>query len=179
MASSSGLNNKVRTFWGRLRKFLCASQKVLTLPRKNGAFKFKIPQKKEITRYWFYFFFLNHRLQDWQDSKVDSELDSKYEELEGGLRVPAKLWQSLYQYQRVAVQWLWELHQQDVGGILGDEMGLGKTVQMVTFLASLSYSSKKQRHCKLGPVLIVCPTTGKILSLKIGNLWDNLKLKRF
>ena len=72
-----------------------------------------------------------HRLQEWQDSKVDSDLDSKYEELEGGLRVPAKLWQSLYHYQKVAVQWLWELHQQDVGGILGDEMGLGKTVQMV------------------------------------------------
>ena len=148
---------------------LVAGIKHPALPRNNGAFKFKIPKEEKKTRYIFHFFFLNHRLQDWQDSKVDSELDSKYEELEGGLRVPAKLWQSLYQYQRVAVQWLWELHQQDVGGILGDEMGLGKTVQMVTFLASLSYSSKKQRHCKLGPVLIVCPTTGKIFILKIGN----------
>merc|ERR1712241_516763 len=101
------------------------------------------------------------RLQEWQDSRTEksNELDSKYEELDGGMRVPARLWSSLYHYQKVAVQWLWELHQQDVGGILGDEMGLGKTVQMVTFLASLSYSSKKQRHCKLGPVLIVCPTT--------------------
>ena len=42
----------------------------------------------------------------------------------------------------------------------GDEMGLGKTVQMVAFLASLANSSKKQRNCKLGPTLIVCPTTG-------------------
>ena len=59
------------------------------------------------------------RLQEWQDStrNVDAELD--YEQLEGGMRVPATLWTRLYHYQKVAVQWLWELHQQDVGGILG------------------------------------------------------------
>ena len=33
----------------------------------------------------------------------------------------------------MAVQWLWELHQQKAGGILADEMGLGKTIQV--FLA--------------------------------------------
>ena len=56
------------------------------------------------------------RLQDWQDSRSEESvrLDSKYEELDGGLRVPAKIWQSLYHYQKVAVQWMWELHQQDV-----------------------------------------------------------------
>ena len=98
------------------------------------------------------------RLQEWQDTRNEAaELD--YEELEGGMRVPARLWTSLYHYQKVAVQWLWELHQQDVGGILGDEMGLGKTVQIIAFLASLSYSAKSQRRCKIGPVLIVCPTT--------------------
>lgn len=102
-------------------------------------------------------------LQEWQDSRLsdDLELDAKFEELEGGLRVPAKLWKNLYHYQKVAVQWMWELHQQDVGGILGDEMGLGKTIQLIAFLASLSYSAKRLRKCKLGPVLIVCPTTGK------------------
>ena len=58
------------------------------------------------------------RLQEWQDTRNEAaELD--YEELEGGMRVPASLWTSLYHYQKVAVQWLWELHQQDVGGILG------------------------------------------------------------
>ena len=66
--------------------------------------------------------FTYYRLQEWQDSKTDSELESKYEELEGGLRVPAKLWQSLYHYQKVGVQWLWELRQQDVGGILGKDV---------------------------------------------------------
>lgn len=98
------------------------------------------------------------RLQEWQETETD-ELASKYEELEGGLRVPAKLWGGLYHYQKVAVQWLWELHQQQVGGILGDEMGLGKTIQLAVFLASLSYSSKRLKQCRLGPCLIVCPTT--------------------
>ena len=99
------------------------------------------------------------RLQEWQDTINEDDDDLDYEELEGGMRVPARLWTSLYHYQKVAVQWLWELHQQDVGGILGDEMGLGKTVQIIAFLASLSYSAKSQRRCKIGPVLIVCPTT--------------------
>ncbi len=108
------------------------------------------------------------RLQAWQDSrtKSDTDLDSKYEELDGGLRVPLRIWKNLYHYQKVAVQWMWELHQQDVGGILGDEMGLGKTIQLCAFLASLSYSAKKMRQCRLGPVLIVCPTTGKVKNFR-------------
>nr|CAD7456218.1 unnamed protein product [Timema tahoe] len=65
-------------------------------------------------------------------------------------------------YQKVGVQWLWELNQQRCGGILGDEMGLGKTVQIIALLAGLSYSklvSKQAGIRGLGPTLIVCPTT--------------------
>jgi SNF2 family DNA or RNA helicase len=29
------------------------------------------------------------------------------------------------------VKWLWELHNQRAGGIIGDEMGLGKTIQVI------------------------------------------------
>jgi len=62
------------------------------------------------------------------------------------------------------VQWLWELHLQKTGGILADEMGLGKTIQVIAFLASLSFSHKDKRKedkNKKGPTsLIVCPTTG-------------------
>ena len=57
------------------------------------------------------------------------------------------------------LQWLWELDQQRVGGILGDEMGLGKTVQVIAFLSGLSFSNKKITRTKLGPTLIVCPTS--------------------
>ena len=51
---------------------------------------------------------------------------------DGGLRVPGVVWRGLFDYQRTAVKWLWELHTQQAGGILGDEMGLGKTVQVGT-----------------------------------------------
>ena len=58
------------------------------------------------------------------------------------------------------MQWLWELHQQKVGGILGDEMGLGKTIQIIAFLAAMSFSQRKVGGGgRFGPVLIVCPTT--------------------
>lgn len=72
----------------------------------------------------------------------------------GGIKVPGDVDQSLFGWQKVGVQWLWELYQQDVGGILADEMGLGKTVQAIAFLASLHHSKKLNK-----PVIIVCPTT--------------------
>lgn len=51
-------------------------------------------------------------------------------------------------YQRVGVQWLWELDQQKCGGILGDEMGLGKTIQVIAFLAGLHASDLKDTDTK-------------------------------
>ncbi|EDV28228.1 uncharacterized protein TRIADDRAFT_53632 [Trichoplax adhaerens] len=82
--------------------------------------------------------------------------------LDGGLSVPGGIWKKLFKYQQDGVRWMWELHRQDAGGIIGDEMGLGKTIQVIAFLAALKYSKLPQRHGKytgLGPVLIVCPAT--------------------
>ncbi|NXH16832.1 ERCC6 protein, partial [Bucco capensis] len=76
-----------------------------------------------------------------------------------------------FRYQQTGVRWLWELHCQQAGGILGDEMGLGKTIQIIAFLAGLSYSKIRSRGsnyrqvllCRLyqglGPTVIVCPAT--------------------
>ncbi|KAI8143975.1 SNF2 family N-terminal domain-containing protein [Fennellomyces sp. T-0311] len=78
------------------------------------------------------------------------------EELHDGMRVPGELWNELFGYQKTCVKWLWELHCQRVGGIIGDEMGLGKTVQIISFLAGLYYSKI------LGPgkaTVVVCPAT--------------------
>ena len=47
----------------------------------------------------------------------------EYTELENGFKLPTKLWNKLYPYQQAGVRWLWELHQQSTGGILGDEPG--------------------------------------------------------
>ncbi|XP_043484540.1 DNA excision repair protein ERCC-6-like [Leptopilina heterotoma] len=77
-------------------------------------------------------------------------------------KVPQSIWKNLYQYQRVSVQWLWELHNRNVGGLVGDEMGLGKTVQVIAFLAGLESSElllDEGRFRGLGPTLIVCPAT--------------------
>ncbi|XP_053307111.1 DNA excision repair protein ERCC-6 [Spea bombifrons] len=81
-----------------------------------------------------------------------------------GFRIPSALWKKLYKYQQTGVRWLWELHCQQAGGILGDEMGLGKTIQIISFLAGLSYSKMRTRGSDyryegLGPSIIVCPTT--------------------
>ena len=53
-------------------------------------------------------------------------------------------------YQQTGVKWLWELHCQQVGGVIGDEMGLGKTIQMIAFLAGLQISNLRShitRYC--------------------------------
>lgn len=75
-------------------------------------------------------------------------------ELDNGLRVPGDISRYLFPYQKTGVQWLWELHQQSVGGIIGDEMGLGKTIQAIAYLASLHHSQKLTK-----PAIVVCPAT--------------------
>lgn len=54
----------------------------------------------------------------------------------------------LARYQRVGVQWMWELYQNGSGGVLGDEMGLGKTIQVIAFLAALKTSRLRSRQTK-------------------------------
>ena len=63
----------------------------------------------------------------------------------GGFRVPSRIWRALYRYQRTGVKWLWELHAQQCGGIVGDEMGLGKTIQVIAFLVALKHSQTRDK----------------------------------
>lgn len=49
---------------------------------------------------------------------------------DGGFKVPGSIYGRLFDYQRTGLKWLWELHGQRAGGIIGDEMGLGKTIQV-------------------------------------------------
>ncbi|XP_059215444.1 DNA excision repair protein ERCC-6 isoform X2 [Centropristis striata] len=94
----------------------------------------------------------------------DELTDDSDEEFDEGFKVPGFLWKKLYKYQQTGVRWMWELHCQQAGGILGDEMGLGKTIQVISFLAGLSYSKLRTRgsnyrYAGLGPTVIVCPAT--------------------
>ena len=105
------------------------------------------------------------RLKRWKKEMLQKKLDrieaqcddedpyETYEELGRKMKVPRVIWSALYRYQQTGVRWLWELHEQGCGGILGDEMGLGKTVQVIAFLAGLKCAGA------CGPVLIVCPAT--------------------
>ncbi|KAB5557582.1 hypothetical protein DKX38_008491 [Salix brachista] len=79
--------------------------------------------------------------------------DSPFITLEGGLKIPEAIFRKLFDYQRVGVQWLWELHCQRAGGIIGDEMGLGKTIQVLSFLGALHFSNMYK------PSIVVCPVT--------------------
>jgi len=102
------------------------------------------------------------RLRRWEKNRTaeEIEMDGQFEKLKEGLKIPGVLWSKLFNYQRVAVQWMYELHQQRCGGILGDEMGLGKTVQVIAYLASLSFTrSANTTTSGLGATIVVCPTT--------------------
>lgn len=97
------------------------------------------------------------RSSDYEDAGEDVEdIDGErptFVALEGGLKIPEAIFSELFDYQKVGVQWLWELHCQRSGGIIGDEMGLGKTIQVIAFLGSLHYSFMYK------PSIIVCPVT--------------------
>ncbi|KAH3744788.1 DNA repair protein rhp26 [Pelomyxa schiedti] len=93
-----------------------------------------------------------------QSSKLDNDTEPDATEgdieFSGGLTVPGSVYKQLFDYQQVAVKWLWELYCMNVGGIIGDEMGLGKTIDIISFVAGLHYSGKLT-----APVLVACPAT--------------------
>ena len=74
-------------------------------------------------------------------------------EFSGGLSLPGDTYERLLPHQKTCLKWLWELHCQRAGGIIGDEMGLGKTVQVASFLCALHHSRM------YSPTIIVCPAT--------------------
>lgn len=91
------------------------------------------------------------------DREIWKDTESSGEDVvfEGDFILPSCIYDRLFEYQKQGIRWLWELHQQTVGGIVGDEMGLGKTIQVIAFLAGLHYSPK----IKSGAILIVCPAS--------------------
>lgn len=93
--------------------------------------------------------------EDNQEGVEDDEgnEDPSFVTLEGGLKIPDSIFSQLFDYQKVGVQWLWELHCQRAGGIIGDEMGLGKTIQVLSFLGALHFSNMYK------PSIIICPVT--------------------
>ncbi|KAK8938445.1 putative chromatin-remodeling complex ATPase chain [Platanthera zijinensis] len=110
------------------------------LPNKN------LPNGNDVDSY-----FSDNDIEN-QSVATDDE-ESSHVVLEGGLKIPNSVYMKLFDYQKVGVQWLWELHCQRAGGIIGDEMGLGKTIQVIAFLGALHFSKMYK------PSIIVCPVT--------------------
>ena len=89
-----------------------------------------------------------------QWKKICSEFDSlsqrrseNFVPLLPGVTTPLK------DYQKTGVQWMLDLYQLHLGGILADDMGLGKTLQSLSFLTLL------QHQGELGNCLVVVPTS--------------------
>lgn len=104
-------------------------------------------------------------------NEITDKLKNKKEEYE----VPKKLKAKLRDYQVRGYNWLKQIENLSLGGILADDMGLGKTIQTIALL--LSSKNKKS--------LVICPTAviynwknefSKFApSLKIGIIHGNKK----
>lgn len=90
-----------------------------------------------------------------EDADEGEESVEEVEDVEfsGGLSIPGDTYERLLPHQKTCLKWLWELHCQRAGGIIGDEMGLGKTVQVASFLCALHHSGM------YSPSIVVCPAT--------------------
>lgn len=91
-----------------------------------------------------------------QGPKEWEEICEYYDRLSqprGQLNLGPKLNTTLKPYQLSGVQWLWDLYQLRIGGILADDMGLGKTAQALSFL---QYGHEKG---SIKNVLIIVPVS--------------------
>ncbi len=82
-------------------------------------------------------------------TKFYDSLDQPRENLE----LPDSFKTNLQPYQVTGVQWIADLHNLGLGGILADDMGLGKTVTSLAFLELLR-AQGRMGHC-----LVVVPTS--------------------
>ncbi|KAA8531251.1 hypothetical protein F0562_005960 [Nyssa sinensis] len=93
-------------------------------------------------------------LDDYTDNTVSVDKNSiNFSGPKSTYRLPGKIAKMLYPHQRDGLKWLWSLHCQGKGGILGDDMGLGKTMQICGFLAGMFHS------CLIKRALVVAPKT--------------------
>ena len=124
---------------------------------------------RNFTRSWFNVTgeFLPDLIEDKNEIKVESSAGFIIVECCDSSRfrgdvfqIGVSVWNRLYDYQKVAVSWCWELFKRGFGGILGDDMGLGKTVQTAVFLRGLFKSGNAFR------VLIISP-------LSVMNQWES------
>ncbi len=70
--------------------------------------------------------------------------------MESSITIPSYLSDRLRDYQKMGVNWFYQLSRLGLGGILADDMGLGKTLQVIAYIMSVRPDT---------PSLVVCPTS--------------------
>ena len=88
--------------------------------------------------------------------------------LAGGLRIPHRISAALFPYQVAGVRWMWELHRQNVGGILGDEMGLVSQMRVVCRIECSYHFQSSRRTIRLRPPPLA---TARVRLFKLLRCW--------
>ena len=70
---------------------------------------------------------VNYAKQDFQPTGINT---GKHYSVDNLLKVPETIWNHLYQFQKTGLKWLWELHKQRCGGILGKKT-IRKLIQIL------------------------------------------------
>ena len=85
----------------------------------------------------------NNKLPESYDSGFSSVVDSLRRMKEGSER-KLLLDDVLKDFQKRGVEWLLDLKENELFGLLSDDMGLGKTLQVIAFLSELSVKKEKR-----------------------------------
>jgi len=88
-------------------------------------------------------------------------------------RIPVKLFQRLFDYQKVGVQWMAGLHENRIGAILADDMGLGKTFMTLTYLGGLMKAGTIRNALIVAPLSVLRAwenEAAKVLTLSVPNV---------
>lgn len=98
-----------------------------------------------------------HDLVVKQGDQYKKLIDNVYtRQMPENFNLPENLNADLREYQKVGYEWLNNLDEYNLGGILADDMGLGKTVQVLTLILKyVEITDKKDKR----PTLVVCPSS--------------------
>ncbi len=92
-----------------------------------------------------------------QSESYKKLIDDVYtRQLSDEFKLPEGLKADLREYQQIGFEWLNNLDEYNLGGILADDMGLGKTVQVLAILLKYVEDTKRSER---KPSLVVCPSS--------------------
>jgi len=123
-------------------------------------------------------------LKEFEDGKKTKKVDGEDDAYEyQSVQQPRVLKAKLKDHQLKGLNWLVNLYNQGINGILADDMGLGKTIQSISLLSHL-YENEDVH----GPFLIITPSSTLhnwatelerfVPSFKVLNYWGSVQERR-